>query len=59
MAYEQVHEHEYPKYVALISAVSALGSLIGPLIGGAFSEDVTWRWIFLIKYVHLQISDLL
>ena len=49
IAYEMVPQREYPKYAAIFSTVSAGGSLFGPLIGGAFSEKVSWRWVFLIK----------
>ncbi|KAF2451073.1 hypothetical protein P171DRAFT_439600 [Karstenula rhodostoma CBS 690.94] len=44
-----VAEHDYPNYAAIISSFSAFGSLVGPLLGGAFSEKVSWRWIFLIN----------
>lgn len=33
-------------YFGLISLSWALGSAISPLIGGAFTQKVTWRWIF-------------
>jgi len=29
-------------YLGLISAVWALGSVVGPVIGGAFAQNVTW-----------------
>lgn len=49
IAYEMVPKHEYPAQAALISVAIALGSLVGPLIGGAVSQGTTWRWVFLIK----------
>jgi MFS family permease len=47
--YELVAKEEIPKFATMVMAASAIGSLIGPLIGGGFSEAGQWRWIFLIK----------
>ncbi|KAF9463987.1 major facilitator superfamily domain-containing protein [Collybia nuda] len=40
---------ERGKYHGIIVGVAALGYAIGPLIGGALSEKVTWRWCFWIN----------
>ncbi|EJC99877.1 MFS general substrate transporter [Fomitiporia mediterranea MF3/22] len=36
------------KYQGIIGVVVALGYGVGPLIGGALSEKVSWRWCFWI-----------
>ncbi|PVH94427.1 MFS general substrate transporter [Periconia macrospinosa] len=36
---------ERPFYLGLISGAVAIGSITGPIIGGLFSQFVTWRWI--------------
>lgn len=37
---------ERGKYQGYLETFIALGNGAGPLIGGAFSESVTWRWTF-------------
>lgn len=39
-----------PKYLALILAGWALGTVIGPVTGGAVAEHAQWQWIFYINY---------
>ncbi|KAG0313423.1 hypothetical protein BGZ99_008903 [Dissophora globulifera] len=40
---------ERAKYQSIIWSVFGISSVIGPLIGGVFVQQVTWRWCFLIN----------
>ncbi|KAK1659800.1 major facilitator superfamily transporter [Colletotrichum godetiae] len=39
-----------PKFYGIIQLAWAVGSLVGPVIGGAIAEHTTWRWIFYINF---------
>ncbi|KAB8237120.1 major facilitator superfamily domain-containing protein [Aspergillus alliaceus] len=44
------------QYFGVFSGMWAVGSVSGPIIGGAFSEYVTWRWIFYINFPFIGIG---
>ncbi|QSZ30451.1 hypothetical protein DSL72_000005 [Monilinia vaccinii-corymbosi] len=40
---------ERPLYMSFVGAVWCIGTVVGPIIGGAFADRVTWRWGFYIN----------
>ncbi|EXJ56647.1 hypothetical protein A1O7_06991 [Cladophialophora yegresii CBS 114405] len=46
---------ERPKYYGILGMVWAIASGVGPIIGGAFTEEASWRWCF---YINLPLDGL-
>ena len=45
-------EHERPRYISLVGLVWGVGTVLGPVVGGAFAQsNATWRWAFWINLV--------
>lgn len=39
-----------PKYFAIVLGAWSVGTIVGPVVGGAFAENTSWRWAFIINF---------
>jgi MFS family permease len=42
--------HQRPSYTGALGSMYGIASVAGPLMGGAFTDRLTWRWCFYITY---------
>ena len=59
IAPEMVPLQKISNYMAIITSVFALASVLGPILGGVINSHGSWRWIFLLKRVFLIILETL
>jgi MFS family permease len=47
-----------PLLFGLFGAIFAVSSVVGPLLGGAFTDKVTWRWCFYSASFYVRVDIL-
>ena len=52
---EMVPMQKISKYMAIVTSVFALASVLGPVLGGVINSHGNWRWVFLLKRVFLVV----
>ncbi|KAJ6000062.1 hypothetical protein N7481_000471 [Penicillium waksmanii] len=47
------------KYLGMLGAIWSLGTVIGPVVGGCFTQKASWRWVFYINLPFIGIGLIL
>ena len=55
IAPEMVPLQNIGKYMAIVTSVFALSSVLGRVLGGVINSHGSWRWVFLLKRVILVV----
>lgn len=42
-------EQERPRVLGFLSGIAGIGTAAGPILGGAFSATIGWRWVFFVN----------
>ncbi|KAJ4022772.1 hypothetical protein NW766_001819 [Fusarium irregulare] len=44
-----VPPEKYATYISIMSSTFILSSVLGPILGGAITDNTTWRWVFYLN----------
>ncbi|KAJ4287259.1 hypothetical protein N0V90_012657 [Kalmusia sp. IMI 367209] len=56
---DMVPLRERGKWFSMFSAMWSIGTVAGPLLGGGFSQNVSWRWVFWINLPFIGVGTVL
>lgn len=40
-------------YIAALSSMFGIASVVGPILGGFFTDNVSWRWVSILIHRHV------